>query len=108
MSLVNLAKAQEEMKLSELDKIIKVIEEKHKAMEEESKAPLVMEREVSKKRLDAIKSEIKKQKINKDILKEILDMREESMGKALVGDSPVPVSPDAQGLPLLDSLANRR
>ena len=108
MSLVNLAKAQEEMKLSELDKIIKVIEEKHKQMETEAKAPLEFERERSKNRLDSIKSELKRQKINKDILKEILDMREDNAGKALVGNSPVSVSPDAQGLPLLDSLANRR
>ena len=108
MSLVNLAKAQEEMKLSELDKIIKVIEEKHKQMEALAKAPLEFERARSKNRLDGIKSELKRQKINKDILKEILDMREENEGRALVGNSPVPVSPDAQGLPLLDSLANRR
>jgi len=108
MSLVNLAKAQEEMKLSELDKIIKVIEEKHKSMEVEAKAPLEFERERSKSRLSGIKSEIKRQKINKDILMEILDMREENAGKALVGNSPIPVDSDAQGLPLLDQLANRR
>ena len=104
MSLIKLAKAQEQNKLSELDKIIKVIEEKEK----EQKAPLLSARDGIKSRLNEINSEIRRQKINKDILKEIIDMREDSMGKAMVGNQPIPVDPEAAGLPLLDQLANRR
>ena len=104
MSLIKLAKAQEQNKLSELDKIIKAIEEKEK----EQKAPIIAARDGIKSRLNEINSEIRRQKINKDILKEIIDMREESMGKAMVGNHPIPVDPEAQGLPLLDQLANRR
>jgi CHASE3 domain sensor protein len=104
MSLIKLAKSQEESKLSELDKIIKMIDEKTT----QAKAPVIAQREQSKSRLNQINSEIRRQKINKDILKEIIDMRSESTGKAMVGNQPIPVSPDAQGLPLLESLANRR
>jgi hypothetical protein len=103
MSLIKLAKAQEQNKLSELDKIIKAIE----AKEKEQKAPILAARDGIRSRLNEINAEIKRQKINKDILKEIIDMREESIeGKAISGN--VPVAPDAEGLPLLDQLANRR
>jgi len=103
MSLINLAKAQEESKLSKLDEIVRAIDSKN----EQVKAPILAQKEASKQRLSEIKREIKRQKINKDILKEILDMREESMvGKAVSGN--VPVAPDAEGLPMLDQLANRR
>ena len=108
MSLIKLAKAQEERKLSDLDKIIKAIEERYKSMEEGDTADLKQEREVSKLRLADIKSEIKRQKINKEILQEILDMREEAEGKAMVGNDPIPVEPGAEGLPLLDALVKRR
>jgi len=104
MSLIKLAKAQEQNKLSELDKIIKAIEIKEK----QQKAPLLAARDGMKARLNEINSEIRRQKINKDILKEIIDMREDSQGKAMVGNQPIPVAPDAQGLPLIEQLANRR
>jgi len=105
MSFLKLAKSQEQSKLSELDKIIKLIESKEKAQ----KAPVLYERDRSKARLDEINSEIRRQKINKDILKEIIDMREEQpQGRAVVGNQPIPVAPDAQGLPLVERLANRR
>jgi hypothetical protein len=104
MSLINIAKSQTQGEISELDKIIKAIEERTKQM----KAPMVAKRDMFRSRLGEINSEIKRQKINKDILKEIIDMREESdiSGRAISGN--VPVAPDAEGLPLLDSLANRR
>ena len=103
MGFLKLAKSQEESKLSELDKIIKLIESKTN----EQKAPLLSELNSSKARLNEINSELKRQKINKDILKEIIDMREESSsGLAISGG--VPVAPDAEGMPLLDQLANRR
>ena len=108
MSLINLAKAQEENKLSELDKIIRAIEENYKQRKNQDTEELKMQRDVSKLRLADIKTEIKRQKINKDILKEILDMREESQGKAMVGNHPIPVEPGAEGLPMIDALVNRR
>ena len=60
MSLIKLAKSQEESKLSELDKIIKMIDEKTT----QAKAPVIAQREQSKSRLNQINSEIRRQKSN--------------------------------------------